>query len=59
MLKGKRDATSLKVMEYVVGDEHTFDFWVQGVAPNGKIKAVTLGTGDRIMVSGGENVLPF
>lgn len=40
MLKGKRDATSLKVMEYVVGDEHTFDFWVQWVAPNGKIKAV-------------------
>ena len=40
MLKGKRDATSLKVMEYVVGDEHTFDFWVQWTAPNGKIKAV-------------------
>ena len=40
MLKGKRDATSLKVMEYVVGDEHTFDFWVQWVAPNGKVKAV-------------------
>ena len=33
-------ATSLKVMEYVVGDEHTFDFWVQRVAPNGKVKAV-------------------
>ena len=40
MLKGKRDATSLEVMEYVVGDEHTFDFWVQWTAPNGKIKAV-------------------
>lgn len=40
MLKGRRDATSLKVMEYVVGDEHTFDFWVQWVAPNGKVKAV-------------------
>ena len=40
MLKGKRDATSLKVMEYVVGDEHTFDFWVQWTAPNGKVKAV-------------------
>ena len=40
MLKGRRDATSLKVMEYVVGDEHTFDFWVQWTAPNGKIKAV-------------------
>ena len=40
MIKGRRDATSLKVMEYVVGDEHTFDFWVQYTAPNGKIKAV-------------------
>ena len=40
MLKGKRDATSLSVMEYVVGDEHTFDFWVQWTAPNGKVKAV-------------------
>lgn len=40
MMKGKRDATSLQVMEYVVGDEHTFDFWVQWTAPNGKIKAV-------------------
>lgn len=40
MLKGRRDATSLKVMEYVVGDEHTFDVWVQWTAPNGKIKAV-------------------
>lgn len=40
MLKGKRDATSLEVMEYVVGDEHTFDFWVSWTAPNGKIKAV-------------------
>lgn len=40
MLKARRDATSLKVMEYVVGDEHTFDVWVQWTAPNGKIKAV-------------------
>jgi len=40
MLKAKRDATSLEVMEYVIGDEHTFDFWVQWTAPNGKIKAV-------------------
>lgn len=40
MLKGKRDATSLEVLEYVIGDEHTFDFWVQYTAPNGKIKAV-------------------
>lgn len=40
MLKAKRDATTLAVMEYVIGDEHTFDFWVQVTAPNGKIKAV-------------------
>lgn len=40
MVKAKRDATSLSVMEYVIGDEHTFDFWVQYTAPNGKIKAV-------------------
>ena len=40
MLKTKRDSTALKVMEYVVGDEHTFDIWVQYTAPNGKIKAV-------------------
>ena len=40
MVKARRDATQLKVMEYVVGDEHTFDLWVQWTAPNGKIKAV-------------------
>lgn len=40
MLKARRDASTLEVMEYVVGDEHTFDFWVQWTAPNGKIKAV-------------------
>lgn len=40
MLKAKRDATTLEVMEYLVGDAHTFDFWVQWTAPNGKIKAV-------------------
>lgn len=40
MLKAKRDASTLQVMEYVVGDEHTFDIWVQWTAPNGKIKAV-------------------
>jgi len=40
MLKAKRDATTLEVMEYVIGDAHTFDFWVQWTAPNGKIKAV-------------------
>ena len=40
MLKGKRDATTLEVMEVLVGDEHTFDLWVQYTAPNGKVKAV-------------------
>lgn len=40
MLKTTRDSTSLEVMEYVVGDEHTFDLWVQWTAPNGKKKAV-------------------
>jgi hypothetical protein len=40
MLKGKRDATTLEVMELLVGDEHTFDLWVQYTAPNGKVKAV-------------------
>lgn len=40
MLKAKRDASTLEVMEYVIGDEHTFDFWVQVTASNGKIRAV-------------------
>ena len=40
MLKARRETASLQVMEYVVGDEHTFDCWVQYTAPNGKIKAV-------------------
>lgn len=40
MLKAKRDASTLEVMEYVIGDEHTFDFWVQVTQPNGKIRAV-------------------
>jgi hypothetical protein len=40
MLKARRETASLSVMEYVVGDEHTFDIWVQYTAPNGKIKAV-------------------
>ena len=40
MVKARRDATPLEVMEYVIGDEHTFDFWVQATMPNGKIKAV-------------------
>ena len=40
MLKGKRNAATLEVMELLVGDEHTFDLWVQYTAPNGKVKAV-------------------
>lgn len=40
MLKGKRDTASLAVMEFVQGDEHTFDLWVQFTAPNGKIRPV-------------------
>lgn len=39
-IKARRDSTSLDVMELVVGDEHTFDLWVQYNAPNGKVKAV-------------------
>jgi transposase InsO family protein len=40
MLKGKRDTTALSIMEFVQGDEHTFDCWVQYTSPNGKVKAV-------------------
>lgn len=40
MVKARRETASLEVMEYVVGDEHTFDLWVQYTAPNGKVKAV-------------------
>lgn len=39
-IKGKRDATTLEVMEYVVADAHTFDVWVSYTSPNGKVKAV-------------------
>lgn len=39
-IKGKRDATTLEVMEYVVADAHTFDVWVSYTAPNGKVKAI-------------------
>ena len=39
-VKGKRDATTLEVMEYVVADAHTFDVWVSYTAPNGKVKAI-------------------
>lgn len=39
-VKGKRDASTLEVMEYVVADGHTFDVWVEYTAPNGKKKAI-------------------
>lgn len=40
MVKCKRDSTSLSVLEYVVADAHTLDFWVSYTAPNGKVKAI-------------------
>lgn len=40
MVKARRDTQSLGVMEFVQGDEHTFDIWVQYTMPNGKVKAV-------------------
>lgn len=38
--KGQRDTSTLEVMEYVVADSHTCDFWVQVTAPNGKVRAI-------------------
>ncbi|MDL2288293.1 Mu transposase C-terminal domain-containing protein [Oscillospiraceae bacterium OttesenSCG-928-F05] len=40
MLKGKRDLTSLAVMEFLMGDAHTFDLWVTHTASNGKVRPV-------------------
>lgn len=40
MIKSLRDASALEVMEFVQGDEHTFDCWVSYTMPNGKVKAV-------------------
>lgn len=39
-VKALRDSTPLAPLELLVGDEHTFDVWVQWTAPNGKVKAV-------------------
>ncbi len=39
-IKGKRTTHTLKVMEYVVADAHTFDLWVEYTTPNGKKKAI-------------------
>ena len=40
MQKRKREIGDMKVMEVVMGDEHTFDFWVAYDAPNGKTIAI-------------------
>ncbi len=37
MAKRRRDTTSLRVMEVLQGDEHTFDCWVAYTCPNGKV----------------------
>ena len=38
--KGKRDTASLYVMEFVQGDEHTFDLWVKVRDANGRERAI-------------------
>lgn len=40
MVKGSRDTSGLKVMQIVMGDEHTFDCWVEYTQPNGKKTAI-------------------
>lgn len=40
MVKGERNTKDLKVMQVVMGDEHTFDCWVAYTHPNGKVTAV-------------------
>lgn len=40
MVKSSRDTSSIKVMEIVMGDEHTFDCWVSYKLPNGKVTAI-------------------
>lgn len=40
VLKARRDAKALQVMEVVMGDGHTFDCWVSVERDNGKIDAV-------------------
>ena len=39
-VKGSRDTRSLKVMEVVMGDEHTFDCWVSYTNENGKVSPI-------------------
>lgn len=40
MVKGERNTKDLKVMQVVMGDEHTFDCWVAYTNPNGKVTAI-------------------
>ena len=40
MVKGERNTKDLKVMQGVMGDEHTFDCWVAYTHPNGKVTAI-------------------
>ncbi|MDE6233438.1 MAG: Mu transposase C-terminal domain-containing protein [Lachnospiraceae bacterium] len=40
MVKGERNTKDLKVMQVVMGDEHTFDCWVAYTLPNGRVTAV-------------------
>ncbi len=40
MVKARRDTRGLRVMEIVMGDEHTFDCWVSYRQPNGKVTAI-------------------
>lgn len=40
MVKALRDTRSLRVMEVLLGDEHTFDCWVSYKLPNGKVTAI-------------------
>ena len=39
-MKTRRDTKALKVLEYVMGDEHTFDFWAEYVDKTGRHRAV-------------------
>lgn len=40
MVKGRRDTSGLKVMEILMGDEHTFDCWVSYKPPTGDVIAI-------------------
>lgn len=40
MVKASRDTSSVRVMEYVMGDEHTFDCWVSFTDMNGKTRPI-------------------